>query len=87
MVIESFVYVHMNDTPGATCPNQLCAYDPMTSNMENLLDGGGLVSNSDMVLRHAAPYVESLACPGQPLTILYLFCFKTSEPQSGHLTF
>ncbi|KAM0822239.1 hypothetical protein ACQ4PT_071620 [Festuca glaucescens] len=49
----------------------LCAYDTMTNDMENLLEDGCLMSNSDMVLKDAALYVESVASPGQPLTVTW----------------
>ncbi|KAM0912736.1 hypothetical protein ACQ4PT_012612 [Festuca glaucescens] len=53
----------------------LCSYDPVTNDMEILIDDGGLVSNtSNMVFGHAALYEDSIASPGQPLTTFVGHC-------------
>jgi hypothetical protein len=48
----------------------LCSYNPVTNDMEKLMDSRDLVSNTNMQLSHVALYEESIASPGEPLTIL-----------------
>ncbi|KAF7103251.1 hypothetical protein CFC21_104261 [Triticum aestivum] len=45
---------------------ELCAYNPETGDMENLLDQSGLLSNQGMVIGQPTFYEESIAYPGQP---------------------
>lgn len=64
---------------------ELYAYNPLTCEMESLLDRKDLVANYSMFLRHAALYEESVASPGQPhkditsamSLVLRLLSFKT----------
>ena len=52
----------------------LCSYDPVTKDMEALLDSRevkGVISNGNMeLLKHVAVYKESIASPGQLVTRL-----------------
>lgn len=44
---------------------KLCAYDPVTRDIENLVDATGFVAHKTIILGHAALYEESMDSPGQ----------------------
>jgi F-box interacting protein len=43
---------------------KLCAYDPVTREIDSLVDTTGFLTNQSMVLKHAALYEESMVFPG-----------------------
>ncbi|XBI68093.1 hypothetical protein VPH35_047345 [Triticum aestivum] len=61
---QRIIFIQPRDPPSHTPSFKLCAYDPVTRDIENLMDATSSVAHKTMTLRHAVLYQESMDSPG-----------------------